>query len=108
MFGWATKGGAKALAMDGEIGVLKPGAKADFILLDATAPDLRPIVDGIGIVVHSGVGPNVSTSVIDGKVVMENGKPTMFDADDVIAAAQKAADRLWARAGRSGVMMEAV
>jgi 5-methylthioadenosine/S-adenosylhomocysteine deaminase len=108
VFGWATKGGAKAMAMEGEIGVLKPGAKADFILLDTAAPNLRPIVDGIGIVVHSGVGPNVSTSVIDGKVVMENGKPTLFDADAVIAAAQKAADRLWARAGRPGVMMEMV
>jgi 5-methylthioadenosine/S-adenosylhomocysteine deaminase len=104
VFGWATSGGAKALGLDGEIGVLKPGAKADFILLDAGAPNLRPIVDGIGIVVHSGIGANVSTSVIDGNIVMENGRPALFDADEVVRSAQAAADRLWARAGRPGVL----
>jgi 5-methylthioadenosine/S-adenosylhomocysteine deaminase len=34
VFRWATSGGAKALGMAGEIGVLKEGAYADFVVLD--------------------------------------------------------------------------
>ena len=33
VFGWATSGGAKALGLAGEIGVLKKGACADFVVL---------------------------------------------------------------------------
>lgn len=96
---WATANGAAALGLAGEIGALAVGMKADVVLLDALAPNLRPIVDGFGILVHNGVGANVVTVVVDGRVVLEDGRPTRFDAAEVIAGAQTVADRLWRASG---------
>ncbi|NQW08538.1 MAG: amidohydrolase [Alphaproteobacteria bacterium] len=95
---WATVGGAAALGMDGRLGRIAPGYLADLIVLDPDAPNLRPIVDGVGILVHSGSGPNVRTSICDGHIVVENGRPTTFDLETVIAEAQGVADALWERA----------
>jgi 5-methylthioadenosine/S-adenosylhomocysteine deaminase len=96
---WATANGAAALGLGHDVGALAVGLKADVILLDADAPNLRPIVDGFSILVHSGVGANVRSAIVDGRVVMDDGRPTRFDADEVIAAAQDVATRLWAESG---------
>jgi 5-methylthioadenosine/S-adenosylhomocysteine deaminase len=98
---WATVGGADALGLAGRVGRIAPGQLADLIVLDAAAPNLRPVVDGVGILVHSANGANVRTVVCDGRVVLDEGRPTLFDLDEVIADAQTIADALWARA-RSG------
>jgi 5-methylthioadenosine/S-adenosylhomocysteine deaminase len=101
---WATAGGAAALGLAGEVGALAPGMKADVILLDADAPNLRPIVDGVSLLVHAGVGANVRSVIVDGRVLMDDGRPTRFDADQVIAGAQDVATRLWAQSGWSPVL----
>lgn len=95
---WATTGGAAALGLGGRLGRIAPGQLADLVVLDPSAPNLRPVVDGVGILVHSGAGANVRTVVCDGAVVVADGRPTRFDLDAVIADAQAVADALWARA----------
>jgi 5-methylthioadenosine/S-adenosylhomocysteine deaminase len=96
---WAVTNGAAALGLGGDVGALATGMKADVLLLDALAPSLRPIVDGFGIIVHSAVGANVQTAVIDGRVALEDGQPARFDAGEVITAAQDVANRLWRESG---------
>lgn len=96
---WATRNGAAALGLEGEVGVIRAGAKADLVLLDPMAPNLRPVVDGAGIVVHSGGAGAVKTVIVDGRITLENGRPTLFDAEEVVREAQKVADGLWRRAG---------
>ncbi|WP_051356610.1 amidohydrolase family protein [Azorhizobium doebereinerae] len=98
---WATHGGAAALGLAGEIGILAPGAKADLVLLDTNAPNLAPLIDGPGLVVHSAQGGNVDAVVVDGAVLLEDGRPTRFDGTEVIAAAQAVSRRLWERAGHT-------
>lgn len=92
---WATINGAKALGISSEIGSLEVGKKADIVLLNSAAPNLCPVVDGAGIVVHSGMGANVNTVLVDGRIVLEDGQPTQFDGTEVVAAAQQVATRLW-------------
>ena len=99
--------GATALGLAGEVGALASGMKADVVLLDADAPNLRPIIDGFSILVHAGVGANVRGVIVDGRVLMDDGRPTRFDADEVIAAAQDVATRLWAESGWSPVLARA-
>jgi 5-methylthioadenosine/S-adenosylhomocysteine deaminase len=98
VFAWATSSGAEALGHAAQLGRIAPGYLADLVLLDARAPNLRPVVDGVGILVHSGNGANVKTVICDGKVVVDDGVPTCFDLDEVITAAQAVSDRLWKKA----------
>ena len=85
--------------MKDAIGSIAIGKKADLVLLDGRAPNLAPVIDGAGIVVHSATGANVDTVVIDGTVVLEGGRPLLFDGDAVIADAQRVASRLWQASG---------
>lgn len=98
VFGWATAGGAAALAGHGASGTLAPGAAADLVVLDPDAPNLRPVIDGFGIVVHSGSAMNVRAVICDGEVLVRDGRPTRVDPVDVIAEAQRVAEGLWKRA----------
>jgi len=99
MLRWATVNGAVALGMTDAIGSITVGKKADLVLLDGRAPNLAPVIDGAGIVVHSATGANVDTVVIDGTVVLEGGRPLLFDGDAVGADAQRVASRLWQASG---------
>ena len=97
--GWATRGGAAALGLDDRIGSIEAGKKADLVLLDPAAPNLAPVVDGYGIVVHSGSGHDVDTVVVDGRVRLRSGRPVGFDGEGIVADAQAVADRQWRRHG---------
>jgi 5-methylthioadenosine/S-adenosylhomocysteine deaminase len=99
-FRWATANGAAALSAADEFGRLQRGMLADLLLLDATAPNLRPLVGGLGLVVYSAVGMNVDTVIVDGRVLIEGGEPVAFDGAAVVEDAQRAADGLWRRYGR--------
>ncbi len=96
---WATRGGATALGISDEIGVIAPGRRADLVLLDARMPDLAPLIDGPGLLVHSAHGGSVDAVIVDGRVVLENGRPTLVDGDEVIETAEVVARGLWQRQG---------
>jgi 5-methylthioadenosine/S-adenosylhomocysteine deaminase len=97
VFGWATVDGAQALGLP-DLGRLEAGCRADLVLLDPDAPNLLPLVDGVGIVVHAGSAANVCHVFRDGEHLVADGRPTQLDAEDVRREAQAVADRLWARA----------
>ena len=103
---WATNGGASALRLGEDVGCVAPGRKADLILLDRTHPNLAPVIDGIGIVVHSGRGSNVDTVIVDGHVLIERGRAVAFDGDEIVGTAQAVAERLWARHGTRPVTLQ--
>lgn len=96
-FAWGTLGGAASLGLDNRLGRIEVGQLADIVLYDPEAPNLRPVVDGVGILVHSGSGLNVETVIVGGNVALEQRRPTNFDLTEVIREAQAVADRLWAR-----------
>ncbi len=67
--------GSKALSL-GPMGVIKEGAKADFLLMTKDQAEILPEHDFISNLVYSTTGREVDTVVIDGKIVMENRKMT--------------------------------
>ncbi len=97
VFGWATDDGARALGLP-DLGRLEPGCRADLLLLDPSAPNLVPVVDGTGIVVHAGSAANVRHVFRDGEHLVADGRPTRLDPEAVLREAQAVADRLWRRA----------
>ena len=94
----ATMGGARAMGLDGEIGSLEAGKKADLVAFDFRRPHLVPDVNAIGTLVHTGQGRDVEMVLVDGRIVVENGRPTLVDMDEILAEGQRAADALWQRA----------
>ncbi len=96
---WATREGAAAIGLGAAIGSIEPGKRADLILLDRDSPRLAPVVDGKGIVVHSASGGDVTGAIVDGRVVLDEGRLTGADGAEIVRAAQAVAARAWRRAG---------
>jgi len=92
----ATVNGAKALGT--ETGMLKVGRKADVIILDMKKPHLTPCFDVPSHLVYSAKGCDVRTTIVDGKVLMDNYRVLALDEEKVIEEARTAAEELVARA----------
>jgi 5-methylthioadenosine/S-adenosylhomocysteine deaminase len=74
VFHMATIGGAKAVGMEKEIGSLEIGKKADLAILNLNTFHTLPSfdMDPISRIVYSASRDNVETTIINGKIVMEN------------------------------------
>jgi 5-methylthioadenosine/S-adenosylhomocysteine deaminase len=90
-----TINGAHVLGLDNEVGSLEEGKKADIILFDALKPHLSPMIDPVGSLVHYGYGSDVDMSIVDGKVIMENGKLVNVEEVKVLEEAQLAGERTY-------------
>ena len=86
-----TVNGAKALGMEGRLGVLTEGALADVILVDFESTHLQPRNDVYASLVYSARGSDVDTVIVDGAVLMENRKHLIIDIDGL---KQDVADRM--------------
>lgn len=90
----ATTKGAEALGMGDQIGRLKENMKADLILLDLHRPHLYPRHDLLAHLVYAAKSADVSTVIVDGKILMEEGKVLTIDAEEVYKEVQQRAERL--------------
>jgi 5-methylthioadenosine/S-adenosylhomocysteine deaminase len=79
----ATKGGAIAQGRD-DSGVIKAGNKADLIVMDISAPYMHPVHSIVNNMVYSISGSDVLLTMIDGKVVYEDGHYCTIDIEKVI------------------------
>ena len=95
----ATRGGAAAVGLGGEIGSLEPGKKADVIAISLARPELVPCVDVAESLVYSAVPGCVDLVIVDGQVVVEGGRVRTLDARDVVSNARAAALRIARAAG---------
>lgn len=68
----ATVNGAKALGLEKEIGSIEEGKKADVIILNLDTVTTTPINNMFSEIVYNVKGTNVETTIINGKIVMEN------------------------------------
>ena len=100
VFHMATMGGAKALGLEQLIGSIEIGKWADLVLFDANRPHLVPHVNPLGNLVHTGQGRDVSMVIVDGEIVVEQGRPTKVDMEQVCAEAETACRQLWQAQGK--------
>ncbi len=89
----ATMGGAEILNAQDEIGSIEVGKKADIILLDLKQPHLVPLYDLASQVVYAAKSSDVKTVIVNGKIIVENGRILTVDEDEVIAKAQAFAQK---------------
>jgi 5-methylthioadenosine/S-adenosylhomocysteine deaminase len=93
----ATRNGASALGH--ETGQLAPGRKADVILVDLRNQMFTPLMPGnaehlFSHLVYAANGSCVDTTIIDGKIVMENRQLTTVDEQKVLREANEAFRRV--------------
>jgi len=97
VLGMATIDGARALGLEGSVGSLEVGKKADVILVDFGKPHLTPVHDFYANVVYSARGSDVDTVIVDGKILMEGGEVRTLDEEEVRMKAKESALDLLAR-----------
>jgi cytosine/adenosine deaminase-related metal-dependent hydrolase len=95
----ATRGGARTLALDHEIGSLEVGKKADVIVVDRDRPHLAPGPDPYSTLVYAARGSDVRTTIVDGVRLVDEFAPIHVDRAEVATGARAAAERLARRAG---------
>ncbi len=90
----ATVGGAKAMLLH-EADVLDIDKLADIIMIDLHTPNMQPLNNIAKNIVYSGSKHNVIMTMIDGKILYENG---MFnvgeDVEDIYRKCQEITDRI--------------
>ena len=70
------------------------------MLVDMRRAHLTPGFDPVATLVHAGQGRDVSTVIVDGRVVVEDGRATLVDEDRIRREAREAARALWTRVQR--------
>jgi 5-methylthioadenosine/S-adenosylhomocysteine deaminase len=88
----ATAGGARALEIDA--GQIAQGKLADIILIDKKAANLAPLRSVDAAIVYSAHAGNVTDSIINGEIVMQDRRVLSLDEEKVAERAQKEAERL--------------
>ncbi len=88
VFRLATIEGARALHIENEVGSIEVGKQADLVLLDLENAD-QPIQlndDQIySTIVYSSSKENVKAVMIDGELVMDDGRCLMYDEDELLS-----------------------
>jgi 5-methylthioadenosine/S-adenosylhomocysteine deaminase len=91
----ATSAGAAAIGKGAALGVLQPGGCADFVVHDTSGPQWTPpATDPVRQLVWASDGRSVRHVVVDGRVVVRDGRCVGVDLDDLRALALERGQRL--------------
>ena len=90
----ATIGGARALAMDREIGSVEPGKRADLIIVSTGSTRQVPMYDPVSHLVYVTRGDDVRTTIVEGRILMKDRQVRTLDRAAVIADANRMAQRI--------------
>jgi cytosine/adenosine deaminase-related metal-dependent hydrolase len=95
----ATINGAKALGLDRDIGSIEIGKKADLVLVDAKQLNVAPTYNPVSNIIYAANGFNVYTTIVNGQILVHEGKLLTLNETKVIETAQDRGRRLVERAG---------
>ena len=93
----ATIGGARALHLEKEIGSLEAGKRADLIVLGTDAPWAQTRYDVYSHLAYAQKGSDVLTTIVNGRVLMEDGRMLTLDTAAIAARAREYRERIAAR-----------
>ncbi|MGH6771645.1 MAG: amidohydrolase family protein [Xanthobacteraceae bacterium] len=77
----ATLGNARSAGIAGSLGAIRPGYKADLVLIDLNDTAYLPYNSAARQLVYTEAGRGVETVVVDGRVVMRERKITTIDEE---------------------------
>lgn len=89
----ATVGSARCMGLM-NCDVIDTGKAADLTVIDLHSPNMQPINDIVKNLVYSGSKSNVKLTMVNGKILYENGEFPGTDTEKIYYEAQKITDRL--------------
>lgn len=89
----ATEAGARALGWDGKIGRIAPGFRADIVMLDLGRVTYWPINDPVNQIVFAENGASVRDVMIDGRMIVRDGRVTTVDMEKLRSDVEAAVER---------------
>lgn len=90
----AVKGGALAMGLT-DCDCLAEGKKADLVLIDLNQPNMQPLNNIGKNIVYSGSKSNVKITMVNGKILYENGEYFIGESpEDIYRKANQIAERL--------------
>ena len=83
----ATIEGARAMGIDRLVGSLRPGKRADLIMIDVHAVNLGVLTRADHLLVEAAQPVNVDTVIIDGRILKRGGELTNVDENALVQQA---------------------
>ncbi len=97
----STMDAARALGIDDVVGSLKPGKRADVIMVSTDTVTMGVFTDPTHMLVECAEPSNVDTVVVDGRILKRGGKFTALSAEEIIDGASASLDSVRKRANWS-------
>jgi cytosine/adenosine deaminase-related metal-dependent hydrolase len=95
----ATRGGARAAGLEDSIGAIAPGKRADIVIHTLDRPEMIPTTSMVRNLFYSSRSKSVSTVIVDGRIVMDQGVITTLDERRALREIDAASKALFARMG---------
>ncbi|MGW7075606.1 amidohydrolase [Streptomyces sp. NPDC054866] len=80
----ATLQSARAVGLGDEIGSLAPGRRADIVLVGLDGPHTQPVHDLAATLVHSARSADVTTTIVDGRILMRDRRLLTLDVPSIV------------------------
>ena len=96
----ATIEGARALQMDDRIGSLEPGKRADMIIVSMSGARQTPMYDPVSHLVYVARGSDVTTTIVNGRILMRERTVLTLNEPDVIREANELAKKVRQAVGK--------
>jgi 5-methylthioadenosine/S-adenosylhomocysteine deaminase len=80
----ATVQSARAVGLGERVGRIAPGMRADLVLVDLSGPHTQPVHDLAATLVHSARSSDVTTTIVDGRVLMRDRELLTIDVPSVV------------------------
>ncbi len=90
----ATLGGARVLGLEGRIGSLEAGKRADVIVVGMNRARQTPLYNVVSQLVYTTHGDDVKTTIVNGRLLMRDRRVLTLDEAAVLSDARRVADTL--------------
>lgn len=99
----ATRDAALALGRD-DLGLIAAGQRADLVMFDLSSSRYQPVWDPLKALITNGSAADLALSMVEGRVLLRNGRVTIADAAAVTRRGTAAIARVWREAARRGAI----
>src|SRR6185295_1395950 len=80
---YATLGNARTAGLQGKVGAIKPGHRADLVFIDLNDVAYLPYNSAARQLVYTETGRGIESVMIEGRMVMDRRRITTIDEDDL-------------------------